>query len=166
MERNKAGEARVIPVILRFCDWEGAFGKLLAVPKDGRPIKAWQDTDEAFLDVVKLIRAALPPAARIVRRQLAFKIRSPGAQPSIYKLPKADKIRIGRAGDNDLVIKYDLTVSRYHCIAFLLPDSVRIEDQGSTNTPIINGVETKSGELKLHQKLELGDTELTLIPDD
>jgi len=48
----------------------------------------------------------------------------------------------------------------------VLPDSVRIEDQGWTNTPIINGVQTKSGELKLHQVLELGDTELTLVPDD
>jgi hypothetical protein len=61
MERHKAGEARVIPVILRHCDWHPApFGKLLAAPKDGRPVKAWPDIDEAFLDIVKQIRSALP----------------------------------------------------------------------------------------------------------
>lgn len=64
MQRHEAREARVIPVILRHCDWHSApFGKLLAAPKDGKPIKAWSDVDEAFLDVVKQIRAALPAKA-------------------------------------------------------------------------------------------------------
>lgn len=64
MERHEAGEARVIPVILRACDWHSApFGKLLAVPTDGKPIRSWADLDEAFLDVVRRIRAALPKAA-------------------------------------------------------------------------------------------------------
>ncbi|MVT55264.1 TIR domain-containing protein [Bradyrhizobium yuanmingense] len=61
MERHEAREASVIPVILKHCDWHSApFGKLLAAPKDGKPIKAWADADEAFLDVVKQIRAELP----------------------------------------------------------------------------------------------------------
>ncbi|MBU3891055.1 toll/interleukin-1 receptor domain-containing protein [Methylosinus sporium] len=61
MERHEAGEARVIPVILRHCDWLNApFGKLLAAPKDGKPVQSWPDLDEAFLDVVRKIRDALP----------------------------------------------------------------------------------------------------------
>jgi TIR domain len=37
MERHETGEAVVIPVILRACDWHGApFGKLNATPPDGR----------------------------------------------------------------------------------------------------------------------------------
>src|SRR5262252_629980 len=61
MERHKSGTARVIPVILRPCDWHSTpFGKLLAAPKDGKPIVSWPDLDEAFLDVVREIRAALP----------------------------------------------------------------------------------------------------------
>lgn len=44
MERHKAGEAVVIPVILRACDWHNApFGKLNAVPRDGRPVTLWPD---------------------------------------------------------------------------------------------------------------------------
>ena len=61
MERHEAGTARVIPVILRPCDWQEdmPFRKLLAAPKDGRPITKWPNEDEAFLDVVRQIRAAL-----------------------------------------------------------------------------------------------------------
>lgn len=60
VERHNAGEARVIPIILRPCDWQDApFGKLLAAPKDGRPVTSWPDLDEAFLDVVRAIKAAI-----------------------------------------------------------------------------------------------------------
>ena len=50
----------VIPVILRPCDWHDTpFGKLLAAPKDGKPVLKWPDLDEAFLDVVNAIKAAI-----------------------------------------------------------------------------------------------------------
>ena len=57
MERHEAGEARVIPVILRACDWHSApFGKLQAFPKDAKPVKQWPDQDVAFLDIANGIR--------------------------------------------------------------------------------------------------------------
>jgi hypothetical protein len=60
MERHGAGEARVIPIILRPCDWHPTpFGKLLAVPQDGKAITTWPDLDTAFLDVTQAIRAVL-----------------------------------------------------------------------------------------------------------
>jgi hypothetical protein len=66
MERHEEGAARVIPVILRPCDWKNApFRKLLAAPRDGKPVTKWPDRDEAFLDVVQQIRAALPAAAAV-----------------------------------------------------------------------------------------------------
>lgn len=61
MDRHEEGSARVIPVILRPCDWKSApFRKLLAAPTDGKPITKWPDRDEAFVNVVQQIRAALP----------------------------------------------------------------------------------------------------------
>jgi hypothetical protein len=64
MQRHQDGSARVIPVILRPCDWHNApFGQLLAAPKDGKPVTRWTDRDEAFVDVVRQIRAALPGPA-------------------------------------------------------------------------------------------------------
>lgn len=61
LARHAEGSARVIPVILRPCDWQHSpFAALLAAPTDGKPITRWPDEDEAFLDVVRQIRAALP----------------------------------------------------------------------------------------------------------
>jgi hypothetical protein len=58
LARHKAGEAVVVPVILRRCHWEVTeLGKLKALPKDGLPIRAWSDIDEAFYSVVQGIEA-------------------------------------------------------------------------------------------------------------
>jgi hypothetical protein len=57
MERHEAGEARVVPIILRPCDWHSApFGKLLALPKDGKPVSKHSDVHDAFLDIAMAIR--------------------------------------------------------------------------------------------------------------
>jgi hypothetical protein len=59
MERHERGEAIVIPVILRACQWHGApFGKLNATPPDGRPITQAVDRDQAFLEVANAVQAA------------------------------------------------------------------------------------------------------------
>lgn len=62
MERHEAGEARVIPVILRPVYWRGApFGKLQALPTDGKPVVSsqWHNLDEAFYNVAEGIRKAV-----------------------------------------------------------------------------------------------------------
>jgi hypothetical protein len=60
MERHEAGEARVIPVILRPVDWKDApFGKLRALPTDGKPVTTWANPDEAFKDIAQGIRAVV-----------------------------------------------------------------------------------------------------------
>jgi predicted aspartyl protease len=59
MERHELGEARVIPVILRPCDWQGApFGKLQGLPKDMKPVTSWASRDEALKCVATGIREA------------------------------------------------------------------------------------------------------------
>ena len=58
LERHEAKKATVVPIILRACDWRGApFGKLQGLPKDMKPITAWQDRDAAWTDVARGIRA-------------------------------------------------------------------------------------------------------------
>ena len=43
VERHDQGTARVIPVILRACDWcNEPYGELLAVPKDGKALGGGQ----------------------------------------------------------------------------------------------------------------------------
>lgn len=60
MERHNSGDAVVIPVIIRPCDWsEAPFGKLLAVPTDGYPVTLWSDQDSALLNVVDSIKKVI-----------------------------------------------------------------------------------------------------------
>ena len=62
MERHERGEARVIPVILRPCDWHGApFGKLMAVPPDGKAVTKHTTLDDGLLEVAKAIRQVAGP---------------------------------------------------------------------------------------------------------
>jgi hypothetical protein len=65
MARHAAGEARVIPVILRPVDWHSApFGTLQALPKDGHPVTSWPNRDEALLDVARGIHTVADELAR------------------------------------------------------------------------------------------------------
>jgi hypothetical protein len=58
LDRHDAGQARVIPIILRAVDWQSAlFGRLQALPKDGRAVTSWPNQDEAFLDIARGIRS-------------------------------------------------------------------------------------------------------------
>ncbi|MFI8749899.1 toll/interleukin-1 receptor domain-containing protein [Vreelandella lionensis] len=60
MERHYSGDAIVMPIIIRPCDWQEApFGKLMAAPRDGRPVTLWENQDSAFLDIVDSIKRAL-----------------------------------------------------------------------------------------------------------
>ncbi len=60
LQRHKAGTARVIPIILKPCDWkESPFSQLQVLPKDAKPVTKWDDPDEAFLNVVQGLRKAV-----------------------------------------------------------------------------------------------------------
>ncbi|QHI68048.1 toll/interleukin-1 receptor domain-containing protein [Tichowtungia aerotolerans] len=60
MERHEAGETRVVPVILEPCDWHPApFGKLLAVPIDGKPVSKFVNQNDGLLEVAQAVRSAI-----------------------------------------------------------------------------------------------------------
>ncbi|MDP4215029.1 MAG: toll/interleukin-1 receptor domain-containing protein [Bacteroidota bacterium] len=60
MKMHERGEAAVIPVILRPCAWlDAPFGKLLALPKDGKPVSSFSNMDEAFFEIVNGIKSRI-----------------------------------------------------------------------------------------------------------
>lgn len=66
LERHHSGDAVVVPVILRACDWQHSpFKHLNALPSGGREIAKWASPDDAFLNVVQGLRKLL--AARPAR---------------------------------------------------------------------------------------------------
>ena len=60
MERHQAGDAYIIPVILRPVNWGRApFGKIQALPKNAKPVTSWSNCDEAFLNISQGIEAVV-----------------------------------------------------------------------------------------------------------
>ncbi len=82
LERHKANEARVIPILLRPVDWDKApFAHLQALPTGAKPISTWRNRDAAFTDVAAGIRRViedLPTLAASAPR---------AALPRIWNIP-------------------------------------------------------------------------------
>jgi len=97
MERHERGEARVIPVILRPCDWQGApFGKLKAIPTDGKPVTKHQTLDDAFLDVARAIRELaqqLRPASTVTEHTESIPIEGT-QEPSLNQRVRSSNLRV------------------------------------------------------------------------
>lgn len=85
----------MIPVILRPCDWQALpFGKLLVTPRDGRPITMWPNIDEAFLDVVTSIKAALSEMGLLPKRGEVTEMREPRrAEKPVFEAPRSSNLR-------------------------------------------------------------------------
>jgi TIR domain len=72
LERHDAGEARVIPIILRPAPWQNPpwdamFGKLKALPRDGKPVVKWRLRDDAFVDVYRSIQETISALVKDTR---------------------------------------------------------------------------------------------------
>lgn len=60
IERHDAGEALVLPILLRPVNWnELSFKQLQALPTNFKPVTKWADPDDAWLNIEKGIREAI-----------------------------------------------------------------------------------------------------------
>ncbi len=92
MERHYAGEARVIPIILRPTHWKGSpFEQLQVLPSNAQPVSRWQDRDEALLDIVAGIRKTVEEINAHISSTLPFNDTRPAdtnmAPLSIWNVP-------------------------------------------------------------------------------
>lgn len=101
MERHNAGEARVIPVILRHCVWQSApFGKLMAAPRDGKPVTSWPDRDEALADVARQVAKAVEAlgfrasTAHVARRASAKGVPPEDVVGALQPKPRSSNLRL------------------------------------------------------------------------
>lgn len=54
MTRAEKKECHVVPVIVRACLWKKTpLGNIIALPKDGKPVKTYEDMDEAYLEIAE-----------------------------------------------------------------------------------------------------------------
>jgi internalin A len=65
LERHQAGDATVIPILIRPVNWDAVpFSHLQALPNDLTPVTQWPDADNAWLDVEKGLEAAIQTRLR------------------------------------------------------------------------------------------------------
>jgi WD40 repeat protein/GTPase SAR1 family protein/predicted MPP superfamily phosphohydrolase len=65
LERHAAGEAVVIPVVLRPVDWLNTpLAELQSLPRDNRAVTTWPNQDAAFVEIAKGIRQAVEQLLR------------------------------------------------------------------------------------------------------
>lgn len=124
MERHETGEATVIPIILRPCDWHTApFGKLQALPKDAKPIKQWTDKDEAFLDVTQGIRLAAEDINRQSRQtKEVYRIKSERI-PNVSPKPLREGGRLHYYVQVSLIADANTLLSQIRTVEYLLDPS-------------------------------------------
>lgn len=91
MARHKAGEARVIPVILHPCEWELApFAKIQALPRDAKAVSTWANQAEALADVARGVRIVAEAIAHHPReRPVAPTPGAPEVAPRVRKRQQA-----------------------------------------------------------------------------
>lgn len=92
-ERHAAGEATIVPIIVRECDWKiPALRKFKALPKDGKAIisRHWHTPDEAFADVASGLRKLLEAK----KRPPSKKTPSPKFVPDEHHVTKEQKDKL------------------------------------------------------------------------
>ncbi len=102
LEREKAGEARVIPIILDYCVWDTApFGRLTALPTDAKPITMFPNINEGFADVVRGVRKAAEASGKAKRIE---ELPPPPAGAAIVELPRSVRTEITQRQKDQFVI--------------------------------------------------------------
>jgi transcriptional regulator with GAF, ATPase, and Fis domain len=77
--------------------------------------------------------------------------------------PLGEKLRLGKAHDNDLVLDDD-TVSRHHCELARANDGVHVRDLGSTNGTRVQGARVSEAIVQPGTVLSVGEVEIALRP--
>jgi GTPase SAR1 family protein len=90
LERHESGEARVVPIILRPCDWQHSpLQDLQCLPRDGKPVTQWPDQDEVFNTITQGLR-------RVIEQRQA-RARSPVPLSPLHRQNRIRMLRQVRA---------------------------------------------------------------------
>ena len=75
IKRYEDGEAYIIPIIIRTCEWKySPLGKFKVLPNNKKAVNTWNNRDEAFHDIVQGIRRVVISLREIkVKDKVSFK---------------------------------------------------------------------------------------------
>ncbi len=109
LERQAAGEADVVPVILHTCEWlRTPLGKLVGVPNDGKPIGKAPYPEDAYMEVAKAVRRV------IAARQPAPVPSGPALRPGLSSPPPRPAVTRSHPRSSNLAIRKTITDADRH----------------------------------------------------
>jgi len=156
LERHQAGNARVIPIILRPTDWRGEpFGKLQVLPRNGKPLSKWPNRDLAFFDIVTGIQQAVEELSSTFRNTA----NSPISQQALPNLETPDVNKLKELA-NDVRKTYSI-IRGYE-------DIIRISDDPGGKAQALQAIERQSILARhfLNEYLKLADQTDIRVPSD
>lgn len=132
LERHEAGEAIVIPIIVRPALWEGEpFSSLPVLPTNRRPITSWLDPEQAFQDIALGIRRAMNKV--LVRQYIAsatsdvqnkrYESALAAYQQAILLAPDQSRVWRGRGQTLIHLERFDEALDAYEQAIRLEPDN-------------------------------------------
>src|SRR4030095_7249698 len=91
IRRHDAAQARVVPVILRSCDWEHSrFARCNALPPDGVPVVEAEHPDQRFVAVARGLRAIVAELTSPDSATTTQNPTRPDASPATSPAPEAE----------------------------------------------------------------------------
>lgn len=133
LQKNDVGEAAVVPIILRPCDWKHTpLSELKAIPADGKPVVKWPTLDDAFLDVVQNLRRLLAERPALVKQAVESITASSPMSSSVattppacdtYKAPRSSNLSLPRDFSDEE--RHDFTHSAFAYIQNYFGASLR-----------------------------------------
>ncbi|WP_133510145.1 TIR domain-containing protein [Candidatus Thiosymbion oneisti] len=120
LARHQTNKARVVPVVVRPCDWkDSGFSKLEVLPRDGRPIVKWDDKDDAWLDVVEGLKKVITAILKTKTKMVSVKLPSENCLTSEFHRWLQDTEvqivhpRLGEVRLSDIYVPPDLRIEDY-----------------------------------------------------
>jgi formylglycine-generating enzyme required for sulfatase activity len=113
IKRHNKGEARVVPVIVRPCQWQlTPLRDLLAMPTDGRAVIEWPSRDTAFNDVA----AGVTRLAKAMQDKgiSAAKPAAAGAKPTVGQVAQPPPDAPATSGEASPAIRMDSVLESEH----------------------------------------------------
>lgn len=90
LERHRSGDARLIPILLRPCNWKATpFASLTALPRNGKAVTRWSSSEAAFKEIAAGIAAAAAGPAAAPTTAPAGAQPRPLTQPTAAEPPLA-----------------------------------------------------------------------------
>ena len=101
--------------------------------------------------------APAPEAGETPGEGTRLAVTPPGGEQTIYPFT-GDVMSLGRGRNNDIQIKNDGKISRYHCRIYRRGDGFVVEDNKSSNGTLVNGKLVTKQELHGGELVQLGET--------